>query len=162
MKRSEAVAVWALLAAAAPGRELTEVELGARADLIADLDADVARAVALDLARAARFVPSVGEFRDAVADRVLGPAPTAADVIAELTEAVHRRGWPDPPTPADLSPIAWRALEALGGWLALCEGEEMVNRAHLAKLTPALIEADRRRRLLGPELAAARLPELDR
>jgi hypothetical protein len=162
MNRGEAVAVWALLAAAAPGRELTESELGLRAELILDLDFEATRAAALDLGRTCRFVPSVGELRDAVAERVLGPAPTPADVIAELTDAVRRRGWIDPPPPGYLSPIAERALAALGGWLALCEGEEMVNRAHLAKLVPPLVDQDRRRRVTGPELGAGRLPELPR
>lgn len=145
MRRDEAIAVWALMAAAtAGGRELDEQELAIRAELIADVPAGLGREVALELARARTFLPAVGDYLDAVADRVLGPAPTPADVTAELFEAVRRRGWISPPGEADLSPIAARALAAMGGWMAFCEGEEMVNRAHLVKLAPPLIEAARR------------------
>jgi len=159
MNRDEAVTVWALLGAAASGRELSEGDLELRAELIVDLDAAVARRVAVDLARTCRFVPSVGEFRDAVLAATEGPALTPADVIAELFDAVRRRGWIDPPGPGDLSPAAARALEAMGGWMTFCEGDEMVNRAHLVKLIPPLLgrpEAPRR-----PAVEAAPAPELD-
>lgn len=160
MRLDEAVAVWTLMAGAMSGRTLDREELVTRAELIRHVPAELGREVAVELARERTFLPSVGEYLDAVAERVLGPAPTPADVTAELFEAVRRRGWISPPAAGDLSPVAERALAAMGGWMAFCEGDEMVNRAHLVKLTPPLIEATRQqevRRALDP----GRRPELD-
>jgi hypothetical protein len=148
MTREQALSVWALLAAAAPGQALPVSALEIRAELIADLDFADTRDAAVRLARCVKWLPSVAELREAVHAPAL---PEAGEAWGEVCRVVHRLGWTTPPTETDFSdPLILRAVQALGTWTDFCAGDEAINRAHFLKIFPALAERARRHAIAGP------------
>jgi hypothetical protein len=141
MTREQALSVWALLAAAAPGQPLPASALEIRAELITDLDFDDTRDAAVRLARSAKWLPSVAELREAVHAPAL---PEAGEAWGEVSRVVHRLGWTTPPTETDFSdPLILEAVRALGAWPDFCAGDEAINRAHFLKIYPAMAERAR-------------------
>jgi hypothetical protein len=153
MTRDEAIGIWVILSAAAPGRELTESDFEIRAELIVDLDFADARDAAVRLARTAKWLPSVAEFRETVCAPAL---PDAGEAWGEVHRVVHRLGWMTPPTEGDFSdPLILRAVQSLGTWQDVCAGDEAITRAHFLKIYPALAERARRHAIAGPPVHAA-------
>jgi len=152
MTREQALSVWALLAAAAPGQPLPASTLEIRAELIADLDFADTRDAAIRLARSAKWLPSVAELREAVHAPDL---PEAGEAWGEVCRAVHRLGWTTPPTEADFTdPLILRAVQTLGAWPNFCAGDEAINRAHFLKIYPAMAERARAQAIAGPPARA--------
>jgi len=150
MTRQEALGVWAILTAAAPGHDLDEDQLAIRAELIIDLDFAAARAAAIRLAQTARWVPSVAEFREAVLG---GDLLTIDELIAELfavaAGGVIRYG-NMPPLSEITRPEVNALAEALGGWERVGTEDVEVVRAHAVRLAGSVIERHRRQVLAGP------------
>lgn len=148
MTREQALSVWALLAAAAPGQTLPASALEIRAELITDLDFAETRDAAVRLARSVKWLPSVAELREAVQAPAL---PEAGEAWGEVCRVVHRLGWTTPPTETDFSdPLILRAVQALGAWPDFCAGDEANTRAHFLKIYPAMAERARRHAVAGP------------
>lgn len=153
MTREQALSVWALLAAAAPGQQLAVSALEVRAELIVDLDFADTRDAAVRLARSVRWLPSVAELREAV---VAPSLPEAGEAWGEVTRVVRSHGWTTPPTEKDFSdPLILRAVQAFGSWPDFCAGDETINRAHFLKIYPAMADRARVRAIAGPPASAA-------
>lgn len=110
---------------------------GVYARLLRDLDYDLAVAAVARVAATFKFsnlLPTVAEIRDAAAELSVGqvePGGTAwGAVIGLLRPTKQHRGYHanDPPDQAVVEryagPLGWRALQAIGGWRALCSADE--------------------------------------
>lgn len=107
------------------------------ARLLADLDADAVAAAIDRVAATHRFptvLPAIAEIREAAFALTVGevaPGGAAWGAIRKLLHATREhRGYSagDPPPQSLVERVAgangWRALEAIGGWRALCCTEE--------------------------------------
>lgn len=95
--------------------------------ILGDLDADRLAQVAYHLASINTFFPSAAELRAAyfnMEERAAG-VPTADEAWNEI-KRLFRRGYSRyraPPPEAFSHPLVQKALEGIGGWLALCNSE---------------------------------------
>lgn len=110
---------------------------GVYARLLRDLDYELAVAAIARVAATFRFsnlLPTVAEIRDAAASLALGnvePGGAAFGAVMSLMRPTRdHRGYhmADPPPRAVVEKfagaLAWDALQAIGGWRALCCAEE--------------------------------------
>jgi len=115
------------LANVTKGTKPNAAEIAARARVLADLPFDrVAVAIRVGM-NEFEFFPSAAEVRR-ICEAVEGGAESAWSKVCGL---VRSRGWPNPPTSSDLDAKEMAAVEASGGWRALCETrtEELPARA---------------------------------
>ena len=110
---------------------------GVYARLLRDLDYDLAVAAIARVAATFKFsnlLPTVAEIREAAAALSLGAVQPGGSawgaVIGLLRPTREHRGYhaADPPPQAVVEryagPLGWQALQAIGGWRALCNAEE--------------------------------------
>lgn len=110
---------------------------GVYARFLRDLDYDLAVAAVAKVAATFKFsnlLPTVGEIRDAAVVLDQGnvePGGQAFGLVLGLMRPTRaRRGYhaAEPPSQAvverEAGTLAWRALQAIGGWRALCQAEE--------------------------------------
>lgn len=149
MNRIEALGVVALLGVAHNGRALTEEQVSAFADGIGNLDFEAARLAAVMHAQSQTWMPSLGEFREAV----LRPdIPDAAQAWGAALAEVHHAGWAGTPT---FSHPAVSETVRLMGWRSICEQDEVAARAHFVRLYGDVRERYRRLALMDPQVVGA-------
>lgn len=133
MTHAELAPILGLLAEACPGKPVTRATAEAYLALLKDLDPrDVADA-ATRHAAVEKWMPTPSDLRALVVRARLGIG-SAEDVLAEVLEAIHDRGYNRPPGPADLHTVARAVVEAIG-WQALCGSDNPeALRAHVLRI----------------------------
>jgi hypothetical protein len=120
---------------------------------LSDIDADLLGCVVEHIISTATFFPSAGEIRRAafhLAEIGLG-IPSAQDAWAEVSAMTRKGfykqaagGWYEvrPPTPDDWShPLVQKAVDAVGGWVALRTSENTVaDRARFIQAYDVYVE----------------------
>lgn len=132
---------------------------GMYARLLRDLDYDLAVAAIAKVAATFRFgnmLPTVAEIREAAASLAVGDVQPGAvafgAVLGLLKSTKEHRGYhtSDPP-PREVverfaGALGWQALQAIGGWRAICTAEENdpAPRSQFVRVYDALAVNERR------------------
>lgn len=132
---------------------------GMYARLLRDLDYELAVAAIARVAATFKFgnmLPTVAEIREAAASLAVGSVQPGAvafgAVLGLLRSTKEHRGYhtADPPPRAVVEkfagPLGWQALQAIGGWRAVCTAEENdpAPRSQFVRVYDALAANDRR------------------
>lgn len=168
-------AIFSLLVAAHPGKELGEDTPRAYEAALGDLPVDLLKAAVLHCLATSRWFPSIAEVRGAAAD-ILARAqghPTALEAWGQLRrwlrspksvivngQRYQRRALPEP---------AMRALAALGGEAMVRDSENpTADRARFVEVYNQLLERERGQMMQLPavaqmvaRLAASDVPQLE-
>ena len=140
------------------------------AELLADIPDDLLIAGAKAHASTGKFFPSVAELREAAFDlqaRAQG-IPNAAEAWGEVMHQVRNVG--SYGRPEFSAPLIYSAVDALGGWKALCASDNNVaDRAHFLKIYGSLQERSQRDTAMLPEVRGViaemaekmRMPQLE-
>jgi hypothetical protein len=149
-----------------PGRTGAEVEAKLKSMTrsyywaLGDLDANRLMQAAHNLVRANTFFPSAAELAQTyydMADLASG-IPSAPEAWAEV-KALFRRGFSryNKPTVESVShPRVWKALEGIGGWMALCDSEnDAADRARYLQAYETYTERDQEIERMHPETRKA-------
>lgn len=133
MTNNEAAKVIATLTAAYPRMEMSEETSKLYARFLQDLEYPKAQAAVVRLIANSKFFPTVAEIREA-AFRVEQPdLPLPGEAWEEVMRQIRDVGYIG--TPNFSHPLIGKAVQAMGGWIKLCQSEEgMVDRAHFLKV----------------------------
>jgi hypothetical protein len=150
----EAAKAVALLQGAYPGARWSESTVELYEAMLAELDFELARAAIVRIVRSSKFLPTIAEILDAVADVGIGPMRSPVEAWGDVTMAIRRVGYIGVPEFED--PLVGDCVRALG-WRTLCIGEtpEGVDRARFCELYQDL---QRKRRLADVSEPARLLP----
>lgn len=133
MTAAEAMRVAGVLRAAFPNQRFTEENAAMYAEMLSDLDFAQTLAVCKRLIAQARFFPSIAEIREAVAELAVGKRRDGMSAWADVLAEVKRVGYMGRPKWDD--PLITQALQAMGGWQAICESENATaDRVHFARV----------------------------
>lgn len=126
--------------------------------ILGDLDADRLAQTAYHLASINTFFPSAAELRAAyfsMEERATG-VPTADEAWNEVKRLFHRgySRYRAPPSEVFSHPLVQKAMEGIGGWLALCNSEN--DAADRARFLQAYDIHMRREREMSRMLPAVR------
>ena len=122
--------------------------IGAYTAILGDLDADRLARAAYHLASMNTFFPSAAELRAAyfsMEERATG-VPSADEAWGEVKRLFHRgySRYRAPPPDAFSHPLVQKALEGIGGWLALCDSEnDAADRARFLQAYEIHVRRDR-------------------
>lgn len=135
--------------------------------VLSDLDADLLNSVADHIMGTSTFFPSAGEIRRAafhLAEIGLG-IPSAQDAWAEVSAMIRKgfwetdKGWWEarPPNAEDWShPLVQKAVDAVGGWVALRTSENTVaDRARFLQAYDAYVTRHREQERMLPSVRQA-------
>ena len=159
----EILAVLSLLSAAYPAFDMTEETVAVYVMTLADLDAEILKASALQHIAESRFFPSVAEIRErALFLAETNNLPSAFEAWGQVVRLVRRYGFyqlTDPEKQKEIEqeihPVVLRTVEAVGGWRALClmpEDQVMAMRAHFSRAFDAFAKRLREEKNLLPEV----------
>lgn len=156
MTPDEGIAIWTYIGAHCAGTQLDASSIELRGAELTEFSFERGMAAAREWIRLNKWMPTTSELIELVVNPDL---PSADEVWQEILELVTARGWPSPPTQGDCSLAAWLTIQRMGGWQRVCEGTEVVDRAHVLKyVAPAVIDRIRRNVLTEgswPELPPA-------
>lgn len=138
MNRSEVVEITKLLANAYPGAEKwTPERVQIWAEMLRDLDAPTTRAAAIAWIGTQKWAPVIAEIRELATGG--GKEPSAGEAWEEVCRQISMIGswgWP-----TWSSGAIGEAVNALGGWLAICVSENAIaDRAHFLRLYDQIAE----------------------
>lgn len=136
------------------------LQVGAWLDVLGDLTLSDARASVAALATAGReFPPTAGQLRAETMRLSGSDAPDADQALAEVLQAVQRRGWTA--TMRGGVGLSWshpaigQAIDALGGWQEVCASDNPdALRAHFHRSYEAVAARHQRERNAPPIVAA--------
>lgn len=134
-------------------------------EMLHDLPGEVVSAATKRMCATLKYPPSIADIRENVAQatREAQGAPTAGEAWAKVRKAASWYGYyrPDEARKA-LGDEIWRAVEMVGGWREVCEGEGAIISAQFERRyngmvqqelnrvqIPAAVNEDMRR-LIGP------------
>ncbi|MBU1480032.1 MAG: hypothetical protein KJ694_22145 [Gammaproteobacteria bacterium] len=141
------------LAIAYPKFELTAPTIKAYWRILRDIPIDVLDSAMLQIASESKWFPTAAEIR-AAAFGLLEQAtglPSAYDGWAEVCRAFGSVGRYRAPEWS--SPIIGGAVDAIGGWAALCDSENtMADRARFVDAYNILLERERKSARMLPEV----------
>ncbi len=133
MKPSEISEILTALKDAYPRQAVSVGTARIYSEMLADLDNAKAWAAVRHHMATSPYFPSIAEIRKVATERDAG-VETAEAGWLELKRAFSRVGYVGAPSWS--SPVMARAVEAMGGWAALCASEEPegVLRAHFLRV----------------------------
>lgn len=152
MNRREIAALLAVCAAAYPHVSVTKETAALYADMLADVDFEVAQRGVRRLIATSQFFPTVAAIREQVAALLdpAAPSPAAAwgEVMLKIREVghYHQPEWSHPAIATAVSTIGWRDL--------CMSDNQAVNRAHFWKVYDAAAREFKQQSLLPPEMRA--------
>lgn len=117
MTKSEAMAMVAMLAAAYPAANMTEQTPDVYAEMLRDLDADAAMRAARRLISTSKWLPTIAEIRQAVAEDGAGGVNRAELAWSDVLKAISQFGIYR--TPEFDDPLVRVAVAAIG-WQSIC------------------------------------------
>jgi hypothetical protein len=130
-----------ILQAAFPQREMGAQTLQVYQHGLADIPPQLLHAAVARYIGTRKFPPAISEIRGAAAAILLENAgvKTAPEAWESVTREISRVGhWGQP----DLDPLTARAVRQLGGWKALCTGDNVVaDRARFVQFYNSLRDA---------------------
>jgi hypothetical protein len=129
----EAAKVIATLTAAYPRHEIPEETTKLYAKFLQDLEYQKAQSAVIRIITNSRFFPTVAEIREAVLKVEQPNLPLPAEAWEEVIRQMRDIGYVG--TPKFSHPLIEKAVQAMGGWISLCQSEDgMVDRAHFLKI----------------------------
>lgn len=140
MKKSEVAELVMMILAAYPNARTTASTSQVYETMLADLEADRARAAVHRLIASSRFMPTVAEIRAAATELEHGAVRSGADAWLDVVEQIRREGYCGVPRFAD--PVV-AALVQRWGWRALCFGDGVSDRARFIEAYDALTQRER-------------------
>lgn len=155
MTPSEAAKLVALLQAAYPNARWSEGTIGVYEMVLVDQDFNVTGTAIHRLIRSTKFLPTIAEILEVMADIAVGPTRSGVDAWGDVGMAIRRIGSYGLPKFDD--PIVAECVKALG-WRHLCCGEasEAADRKNFCDMYNDLA---RRRRVLDVSEPGRLLPE---
>lgn len=154
-----------ILSAAYPRFEVTADTGRVYAELLGDLSDDLLLAAARHHAATSKWFPSVAELREATMDLASRAAGirTAEEAWKQVMLAVQRHGWYGEMAPGGgwqvprmLSDLERHAVDALGGWRAVCHSENAAaDRAHFLRIYGNLLQRKQQEAMMLPDVRQA-------
>lgn len=155
MTRSEVAKLVGVLMAAFPSSKVTAQTSQVYEEFLQDLDYTAANAAVRRLIGTARFMPSIGEIREAVVEVGNGQRRPGGDAWGDVLAAVRKFGVYR--TPSFDDPVVARVVQSLG-WEVICNSEnQAADRARFIETYDKLAGAQRREAQVS---AGAKMPEL--
>lgn len=112
-------------------------------EMLRDLPGDVVSAATKRMCATLKFPPSIADVLDNVAQatREAQGIPTAGEAWAKVRKAMSWYGYyrPDEAREA-LGEGIWRAIEMVGGWREVCEGERTIISAQFERRYDAMVQ----------------------
>lgn len=141
----------AMLVAAYDPTHWTPTNEAAYLVAIDDLPADVVHLAIINLIRSPlRFMPRPGEIRQAVLRLVQPERPDPGEAWRTVLSEIARVGRYETP---DFDPLTRRAVEAIGGWQALCNSTNTIaDRARFLDAYERLAQREETAVLVAPAL----------
>ena len=122
-----------MLQAAYPAARWSEPTIDLYELMLAELDYELARGAIVRIIKSSKFLPTVAEILDAVADIGIGPMRSPVDAWGDVGMAIRRVGYIGVPKFGD--PLVAECVRAMG-WRSLCIGDspEASDRARFCEL----------------------------
>ena len=117
-------------------------------EMLRDLPGDVVSAATKRMCSTLKFPPSIADIRENVAQAVREAQgmPTAGEAWAKIRKAASWYGYYRPEEARKaLGEQIWRAVEMVGGWRELCEGETAILSAQFERRYNAMVQQDMNR-----------------
>lgn len=154
MGEAEYTRICAEMASLWPGSPWTVATIRAGKAFLLDLAPESAMAAVHSIhADGERFAPSPGQVRKRAVELVGGYPPSADQALAEVHHQMARVGSYGTPVWSHVAVGA--AVEAMGGWMALCRSEDtMADRAHFLKIYGSAQARHERQAVMPPAVAA--------
>ena len=141
---------------AATGKPMNPKTVDVYYELLCDISGDVLLAACKRAIQEQKdnWLPSVGAIRTYAAEATNGQLPQYTDEWEQVRKAIKRFGWPQPVKGmASLSPLAQRAVKAIGGWMAICDAENpSITGAQFRTAYESLARREENNRRISPEL----------
>lgn len=152
MNRSEVAALLAVCAAAYPHVNVSKETASLYAEMLADLDPQVAMGAVRRLIATSQFFPTVAAIREQAAAMVEPLAPSPAKAWAEVMAKMREVGrstvpeWSHPTIAAAVATLGWRDL--------CMSDNQAVSRAHFWKVYDAAAREHKQQAILPPSMRA--------
>lgn len=152
MNRNEAAAMLAVCAAAFPHVNVSKETASVYAEMLADLDAEVALGAVRRLIATSRFFPTVAAIREEAAALSSPALPSPATAWREVMVKMQQVGrdrqpeWSHPTIAAAVATLGWRDL--------CMSDNQAVSRAHFWKVFDAVAREHRQQASLPPSMRA--------
>ena len=117
-------------------------------EMLRDLPGEVVSAATKRMCSTLKFPPSIADIRENVAQAVKEAKgiPSAGDAWAKVSKALSWYGYYRPEEARKaLGEQIWRAVEMVGGWRELCEGETAILSAQFERRYNAMVQQDMNR-----------------
>lgn len=117
-------------------------------EMLRDLPGEVVSAATKRMCSTLKFPPSIADIRENVAQAVKEAKgiPSAGDAWAKVRKALSWYGYYRPEEARKaLGEQIWRAVEMVGGWRELCEGETAILSAQFERRYNAMVQQDMNR-----------------
>lgn len=114
-------------------------------EMLRDLPGEVVGAATKRMCSTLKFPPSIADIRENVAQAVKEAKgiPSAGDAWAKVRKALSWYGYYRPEEARKaLGEQIWRAVEMVGGWRELCEGETAILSAQFERRYNAMVQQD--------------------
>lgn len=138
-----------------PNFELKTETLKAYVKLLSDIDVQVLRAAAAQVATTSRFFPAISELRNAAFDIIENKAgiPAASEAWGEVCEMMR---YAKPERCPDFShKVIRRAVKAVGGWWELCNSTNATaDRARFLEAYREIVSRDQEQARILPAVRA--------
>lgn len=142
MNSEQAGKVITMLAAAYPRQALSTPTMAVYNQLLSDLSYEQAQAAVIKHIATSKFFPGIAEIRQAALEVSLDKLPGPAEAWSEAQKQIRLKGYTGKP---DFSnPLIAKTVDAMGGWMELCQSEEPtgVIRAHFLRIYEGLAESE--------------------
>lgn len=123
-----------------PNSEVGYSNYKAYATMLCDIPLPLLTAAIDQCAAEVKFYPSVAEIREKALALTTRTEISGMEAWAIVIEALQRYGYNRPRPPFE-DPLIDQAIKFFGGWLELCNSENVVaDRAHFAKIYDQLVQ----------------------
>ena len=150
MTRDEVITLIQTIIVMYPGSKVNADQLTVAVwhEMLGDLPGDVVSAAVKRMCATLKFPPSIADIRDNVAEAVREAQGvlTAGEAWSKVRKAASWYGYyrPDEARKA-LGDDVWRAVEMVGGWREVCEGESAIISAQFERRYNAMVQQDMQR-----------------
>lgn len=142
MNSEQATKIITMLAAAYPNQALSTPTMQVYTQFLSDLSYEQAQAAVIKHIATSKFFPRISEIRQAALEVSLDKLPAPAEAWNEAQKQIRLKGYTGKP---DFSnPLIAKTVDAMGGWMELCQSEEPtgVIRAHFLRIYEGLAESE--------------------